>query len=347
MPFSMNAGFAQDSEPIADGIPKDVPLRRVKLPEDELHHPRTMEWWYFKGHLVVGDDHRVSIFIAVLKQDFFLVPMSVALVRLTDHAAGPLPLLATARRFREAYSEKRPQCSFAFDYSFGDGALTRASSLSVTSATANEATCYRIRLQGQHDCDLTLTSVGRHVTLGSGGVVDYAGGARLAYWARPTLAVSGTSQLGGKALPVSGSAWMERQWGRASVADYAWSYFPVQLDDGHRFLFYRTVHLVKGDVGRHGLHIDPDGRTTELADLTFRAGERRLERDRRPLTLDWTITFRRPQELARELTISPLFDNQIVSAGIPKVPDFYEGISTVTDHRGQQIGWSMTELHNH
>lgn len=345
MPFVIPADFGQDRDQPTSAIPKEFIHRRVRLPDDELQHPDTMEWWYFKAHLVVGDPpgRRVSLFVAILKQDVFRTPMSVALVRLTDHREGPQPLLAVATPFGYAY-QSDDEFRFNLAYKFGAPAITKASTLALSNGRIGGQPSYRIAISGQHEITLDLTETRRHVMLGDHGTVTYGGGAQLAYWARPFLQASGTMSVAGQSAQVSGVGWLERQWGDANVADYAWSYFPVQLDSGERYLFYRTVHLATKAVSVHGVYFAADGASTVLRDVTFIRGKRTFPR-RPSLTLDWNIRCQAPHPV--DLTIRPLFEDQLIHTNIPRVPTFYEGVSKVCDASERAVGWSMTELHNH
>lgn len=114
---------------------------------------------------------------------------------------------------------------------------------------------------GEDVLDLVLTARHPPARWGDGGRMDYGGRERLAWtsWSRLEVrgAVSGTRL-------VTGSAWIDRQWGAAWVDGYRWTVVLVQLDDGRDLMAFR-MHDRQGRFvhAYAGLH-HPDGTTRHL-----------------------------------------------------------------------------------
>ena len=61
------------------------------------------------------------------------------------------------------------------------------------------------------------------------------------YYSFTRMAVSGALRLGGQVLPVTGQAWMDREWSTSALseAQEGWDWFALQLDDGTDLMFYQ------------------------------------------------------------------------------------------------------------
>jgi predicted secreted hydrolase len=55
---------------------------------------------------------------------------------------------------------------------------------------------------------------------------------------------SGSVTLDGEELPVTGSAWMDREWGTSALSAgvAGWDWFALQLSNGSSLMFYRLRH---------------------------------------------------------------------------------------------------------
>jgi predicted secreted hydrolase len=61
------------------------------------------------------------------------------------------------------------------------------------------------------------------------------------YYSVPRLAATGSVTIDGAELPVSGSAWMDREWGTSALSEgvTGWDWFALQLSNGASLMFYR------------------------------------------------------------------------------------------------------------
>ena len=51
------------------------------------------------------------------------------------------------------------------------------------------------------------------------------------------LATRGTVTVDGETVPVTGEAWLDREWSTSALS--GWDWFALQLDDGRELMFYR------------------------------------------------------------------------------------------------------------
>jgi len=61
------------------------------------------------------------------------------------------------------------------------------------------------------------------------------------YYSRPRLATSGSLELGGKRLQLSGLSWLDREWSTSALSpnQVGWDWFSLQLSDGRDLMLYQ------------------------------------------------------------------------------------------------------------
>ena len=106
-----------------------------------------------------------------------------------------------------------------------------------------------------------------------GGYIEYgiAGGSY--YYSRTRLSVSGELHpAGGDAVPVSGVAWMDHQWGNFVVgAVGGWDWYSLQLDDRSELMLYVLRGASGETTGVYGTQVLADGTTRDVGPETVRA----------------------------------------------------------------------------
>jgi predicted secreted hydrolase len=96
------------------------------------------------------------------------------------------------------------------------------------------------------------------------------------YYSLTRMSVRGTVRAGGEPLPVSGLAWMDREWSTSALGPdlVGWDWVALQLDDGRDVMLYR-LRRRDGTADPHsaGTLIAADGATRPLApgDVTLEA----------------------------------------------------------------------------
>jgi predicted secreted hydrolase len=95
------------------------------------------------------------------------------------------------------------------------------------------------------------------------------------YYSIPRLAVRGQLVRDGQALNVSGSAWLDREWGSGGLgADGAgWDWFALQLADGSELMFYSLRRRDgRRDAHSAGTWVAPDGAVRALGSADVAIG---------------------------------------------------------------------------
>ena len=89
---------------------------------------------------------------------------------------------------------------------------------------------------------LHLDATGPIVAQGDGGYsVKSAGGQASRYYSQPFYRVTGELSLDGKTVPVTGQAWLDREWSSQPLSpdQTGWDWFSLMFDDGARLMAFR------------------------------------------------------------------------------------------------------------
>jgi predicted secreted hydrolase len=180
--------------------------------------------------------------------------------------------------------------------------------------------------------DMALEARGPLVFHGAEGYsVKSAQGQASYYYSQPFFEISGTLTLPGGAVPVTGSAWLDREWSSQPLAaDQAgWDWFSLSFDSGEKLMGFR-LREAGGGVYTAGTWIGPEGRTVALDDGAFRAEP--LETTQvagREVPTRWRV---RVPERGVAVTVAALNPR----AWMDVTPPYWEGPVTVTgSHAGR------------
>lgn len=116
--------------------------------------------------------------------------------------------------------------------------------------------------------DMTLTAQGPLVRQGEDGYsVKSASGQASYYYSQPFYRIAGTLHLPGGDVPVTGTAWLDREWSSQPLADNqtGWDWFSLVFDDGARMMGFR-LRQTDGENYTSATWIAPDGTPTPYAD---------------------------------------------------------------------------------
>jgi predicted secreted hydrolase len=96
---------------------------------------------------------------------------------------------------------------------------------------------------------LALDSTGPLVAQGEGGFsVKSAAGQASRYYSQPFYGVTGEITVEGTAIPVTGQAWLDREWSSQPLApdQTGWDWFSLMFDDGSRLMGFRLRDANEG-----------------------------------------------------------------------------------------------------
>ena len=121
--------------------------------------------------------------------------------------------------------------------------------------------------------DVGLTAQGPLVFHGEDGYsVKSAQGQASYYYSQPFFDLSGTLTLPEGDVPVTGTAWLDREWSSQPLAadQTGWDWFSLSFDTGEKLMGFR-LRQNDGSYYTSGTWITPDGQTSALPDGSFDA----------------------------------------------------------------------------
>lgn len=320
----------------------DTP-RRFEFPQDHGPHPRFRhEWWYLTGQLRGADAQTFGFELTVFR--LALQP--------SEPAAG-----ASAWRARQVYAAhfaitdvRRAQFFTATRYARDAlglaGATAAPFSVHVADWSVTQAPeplpGLHWQLQaadGDYQLQLDLRSAAAPVLNGAAGlsVKADAPGAASYYYSMPRLQAAGRITRQGVGVPVSGLAWLDREWGSGSLgaAQQGWDWFALDLDDGSSLMFYALRDRDgRRDAHSAGTFVDSAGHARQLANEDVAIDVLRYWESPRGgrYPAQWRL---RIAALGLQLNVAPLLADQ----ELPTQPRYWEGAVGVSGARnGTPIG---------
>ena len=232
------------AEPSAEGYARVVESRTFRFPEDHgAHEEYRNEWWYFTGNLRTREGRHFGFELTFFR--FSLAPEPVqrgsewatnqawmAHLSVTDTRGGQF--IAAERFSREALglagSQPDPFGVWLEDWSaYADG----ADILPLHLRAGTDRAGLRLTLNGD-----------KPVAVHGDNGLDIKGpesGNASHYYSLTRLEAVGTLRVAEEEFDVSGSAWMDREWGTSALSrDLAgWDWFGLQLTDDREIMYYR------------------------------------------------------------------------------------------------------------
>ena len=360
------AASAHDSRAQQPSFAQALAPEPLEFPRDEGPHPDfRQEWWYLTGNLDSATGERFGFELTVFR--FALAPAAPAAGSVGAGPAAPPSAWRTRQiylahfaitdvarhRFRFAVKLSRGALGLAGaqadpfrvwvgDWSMGAMSAPAPTSTSAPAAVKPAAQDGRWRLQaGEPGYVLALTArpLMPPVLNGEHGLSRKSGqpGDATYYYSIPRVAVAGTIVRGGRALPVHGLAWLDREWGSGGLGpqETGWDWFGLQLDDGSSLMFY----ALRDRDGREDLHsagtwVGAHGRARALTRRDLRIEVLRHWTDRRGARYPSRWRLLAPA-LGIDLTVRPvLADQELLTS-----PPYWEGAVDVSGTRaGHAIG---------
>ena len=252
--------------PVPAAPPKASPLivadpQPVEFPRDDAPHDRLTEWWYYTGHLLDEAGRKWGFEYVVFRAERGRFPVSWAShVALTDEAGG-----------RFTYSQ-RSEIGPQVDRSPGDGFDFRLAGDGATpwAMRGNDGTDQLIARAEAFALDVDLREESGPVLHDGDGWIDFGAAGGSYYYSRTRMAATGTLELDGDALDVTGTAWFDHQWGDfIAVGAGGWDWFAVNLGDGTDVM----LSLIRDQDGNYplvyGTLVEPDGGVRHLPREAF------------------------------------------------------------------------------
>jgi predicted secreted hydrolase len=321
--------------PIYPAVTAGKPLR---FPADHGAHPQfRTEWWYVTGWLNTGSGEPLGFQVTFFRSrpdidqrnPSRFAPSQI----LFAHAALSDPsrarLLHDQRIARQGFGLARASTTDA-DILIDDWRLWRGGD-----------GVFRTRVAGDgFALDLDLAPTQPVLLQGDRGFSRKGPGAAQAsyYYSLPHLRVSGAITRDGKRIPVTGQAWLDREWSSTLLdpAATGWDWIGLNLDDGAALTAFQVRDAAGRALWAGGSLRSADGTLTAMApgDVAFATVRTwRSPRTGALYPVERRVTVRTPGGV-RTWRIRPLFDDQELDSRAGGGPVYWEGAVTTGDGRG-------------
>ena len=293
--------------------PAILPGDTVELPRDHGSHPafRT-EWWYVTGWTrdAAGVERGVQV-------TFFR--SRPGLGEASPSAFAPRELL-----FAHAAIADARQGKLVHDQRAARSGLGLAAASTATTdvhldgwSLRREGDVYRATIEARgFALDLAFATSQPPLLQGERGVSRKGPrpGQASGYYSVPQLAITGSIDAGGGALPVTGRAWLDHEWSSAYLASEAagWDWIGLNLDDGGALMAFRMRGRDGGTVWDGGSQRDAKGQLRIYApgEIALVPG-RTWRSPRTGIVYPVTFDVRAGSTL---LSLEPLMDDQELDA---------------------------------
>ena len=241
------------------------------FPRDHGSHDNFLtEWWYFTGHVFTTDGRRygyeLTFFRRAIDDERAWTNQSRWAIRqlyfahfaLTDEESG---------QFR--YAEKISRAGLG-KAGADTGALhTWIDRWSVKAATADHRQLQLNAATSEFSIHLVVEALKSPVIHGVQGISQKGPGPGNAshYYSLTRLRTKGTLWVKGEPMEVSGTSWMDHEFGSAELSEdlVGWDWFSIQLESGHEIMAYWLRHEDGTfSSASSGTLVHPDGRSDHL-----------------------------------------------------------------------------------
>lgn len=270
------AGLGQGAE----GFALPAPDPSFDFPVDHGAHPDyRIEWWYLTAALQDAEGNAYGVQWTLFRSALTPAGPQVWMGHfgLTSASAH-----FTGERFARGDVGQAGVVPAPFSAWIDDWALEGPDldTLSLRAAT------------GEAGYDLDLTAQGPLVFHGDAGFsVKSSTGQASYYYSQPFYAVTGTLDLPGGPVTVTGKGWLDREWSSQPLEgdQEGWDWFSLHLDDGARLMAFS----LRGGAGfRYASHIAPDGTLTPYyGDAVTVTPLRVAPVAGRDVPVDWRLTL--------------------------------------------------------
>jgi predicted secreted hydrolase len=245
---------------------------RYTFPRDHgAHEAFRTEWWYYTGQLTANDGrsfgYQLTFFRRGMPHEQTNNPTSqwaVTQLYLAHFAVSDL----SKGRFR--YAEKISRAGLGKAGAADDRLHVWIDRWGAESSVASPATQTLTAADGDLALQLTVSPDKPLVVHGTDGISHKgsAPGQASHYYSFTRLATNGKLTIGNESFDVTGTSWMDHEFGSAELGKdlVGWDWFSLQLDDQRELMLYRLRRADgSADPVSSGTLIDREGRGQHLS----------------------------------------------------------------------------------
>src|SRR5581483_11531045 len=117
--------------------------------------------------------------------------------------------------------------------------------------------------------DFDLSALKPAVLHDGKGLISFGAAGDSYYYSRTRIGVSGTITDHDQPEAVTGTAWMDHQWGNFISGGGGWDWFSIQLDDQSEIMLFFLRDASGKPTQPYGTYIAPDGTATILPESAY------------------------------------------------------------------------------
>lgn len=315
----------------AEGFAVPQPNTGFTFPKDHgPHNDFRIEWWYITANLKAEDGTDYGLQWTLFRSA--LAPGEAAGWRSPQvwfaHAAVTTPTqhFATERFARGGIGQAGAQAA-PFRAWIDEWALEGPDFDAMTLTATGPDFAY----------DMALTAQGPLIFHGDKGFsVKSAEGQASYYYSQPFFQIDGTLTLPGGDVPVTGTAWLDREWSSQPLSDSqnGWDWFSLTFEGGSKLMGFQ-LRQTDGTRYSSSTWIDADGSTTAYSDGAFQAEPLETSTvNARKIPTTWRVTL---PDRAVDVTVAAINRDAWMGLSIP----YWEGPVTLS---GSHAGTGYLEM---
>jgi predicted secreted hydrolase len=300
--------------------PSPTPLPAIQLPGDEAPHDALSEWWYYTGHLDAADGSHYGFELVIFQAVRKGYPVGYAAhFAVTDYETR------TFRYFQRQSSALALQGGGRYDLAVGDWRLS-----------GRNGDDHLLASESGYGLDLAVRAEKPPVLQHGTGIISFGPAGDSYYYSRTRMAATGTLTVAGVSRSVTGTAWMDHQWGDFVVGGGGWDWHAYQLDDGSE-LMVSSVRSASGAVipqVSYATYVDRSGRATSLpieAVALAATGSWTSPRTGIAYPSGWSV---RVEQLGLSLSVQPVTADQELDVRQSTGNVYWEGAATIDGTKG-------------
>ena len=306
-----------------------LPGYHYEFPRDHFNHEEFQtEWWYTTGNLTAADGHHYGFELTFFRQGMERDPEKTRPWDAPDIYLAHLALSdLDGGRFFHAERTNRAGPGLAGV----DAAARRIWNANWELRWTSENEMQLSAVSEAFSFRLALRPTKPPVIHGENGVSQKAAGAGHAshYISLTRLATSGSLEISGRPLSVSGSSWMDHEFfsNQLGGGQIGWNWLSIQLEDNTELMLYQFRHADgSADEYSSGTYVDAEGRSTHLQSSDFALGATGQEW-RSPVTgakypVGWAIEI---PKLGLRLSVTTRLASQELAGSGRLTPSYWEG----------------------
>lgn len=257
------AGMGSD----ADGFATPTPKHSFDFPADHGAHPKyRIEWWYLTANMQGPDGTDYGLQWTLFRSA--LTPYATQgwdspQIWLGNAAVTTPDAHYTSERFARGGTGQAGVTAAPFEAWIDEWHMRGETFDQMQLRAAGSQFAY----------DVALTAQGPLVFHGNDGFsVKSDQGQASYYYSQPFFTLNGTLTLPDGDVPVTGTAWLDREWSSQPLAadQTGWDWFSISFEEGENLMGFR-LRQSDGTYFTSGTWIEADGSTTPLRNGSFDA----------------------------------------------------------------------------